>query len=1859
MKARHLLPRAALAMAMLSQLGAVSATPPRAALHVARVLPAPGSSEVPPSGLVTVIFDRPVVPLARLGSGPPAATISPPVAGQQRWLGTDTWAIIPSKGLAPATTYTLRLNPALRATDGTTLPGPRSWQFTTLRAAVAKVVPADNARYMLPRVPIDVVFNVPVVHASAQSHFSLRLSAGGAPVAGRFTWRDASTMRFIPSAPLPRGSFPRVHVSAGVLAVGGRLPGFKAFSSSFGVAPAFALSSTDPADGSTDANPSLTVQLHFTAPVDPNVAARYLRVEPALSAMHVDAGDQNTVTINGNYRPSTAYRITLRAGLPSLLGDRLPSGRTISFRTAAYQPSLQLFGSLNTYDAYRGVSIYAGLTNVSRVTFNLYRLNETDFLRISSPSFDRSTFAPSGPAMASATRNVQQPLNKAVTIAQHLTVNGQEVPPGYYVVGVDAAGVSAVQYLPLLVTRSSVTFKFGDSQVLVWVNDLRSGAPLGGLPVRIVTDKGAPVLAGRTGADGVYLGTVPRGKHLAYRYLRVIVDRLGDTAAAGGEWTNGINSYDYNLPFDPTLNHVRIYLNTDRPIYRPGQTVYFRGVVRGDDDGRYHLLPAGTSALLVGSDAQGHKIYQRYLPVNGQGIISGQMALPDGASLGGYSLQATISAETTGAYFTVAAYHKPSFQVTVRPDRGEGGQYVQGERIAVTAHADYYFGAPVPQAPVQWTVSSATTQFQPAGYDGYNFVDPELLYQQYTGPSNQQISTFNGHTDTMGGASLTVPADTQGSALPQLVTVEANVTSPTQQQVAQQSSVIVNPAAAYVGLRPQNYLAAPNTPQAVELVTVRPGGSPAPHVAVTLNLQSRSIYSVQVFDPQAGYMWQNRYKDTTIHTFTAVTDGSGHALVRVTLPKEGEYRLAASARDAQGHTARTAAYLYSMVPGGSGYIDWGIANNDRINLVADRRQYSVGQTAHILVPAPFAGMSALVTLERGTFLSRKVLTLRGNGPVLDIQITPDSVPNVYVSVVLFKGSGPGTTALPVWKMGYTTLVVNPQERALTVRVTPSTTRARPGQRLSLAIHTQDAAGHPVAAAVGVSIVDAAILALAGNGNGTLSNAFYAQRPLGITTAASMNLFVDRLDLTQGNGKKGGGAGGGGGPASVRVKFPDTAYWNPNVVTDAQGNATLNLTLPDNLTTWHIAADGSTAVSTLLGSGGSDFVATKPVLIQTALPRFLALRDQSKLGAVISNTTGKDVRVTVQGTAQLGTATQTLAAQPLIVPAHADRAVYWTYSPQTEGLLRVTLRSTASMAELSDALSVSLPVEQNSLISPEAAATAGQSSGTTVNQVVTLPGNVEPGEGDLRVTLEPSLVSGLTAAGAYLNAYTYNGVEQVTSRMGGLLALGSLSPSLKAGFRDTVIAQIARLYTLQGSDGGWGWWPESPSDPYLSAYAYEGLTFAREQGYAIDSAVMNNALNYLQGRVTAPSSDPYAPNDATLAFILYALGRAGHPDGATAATLFERERQLGPGARAVLTLALSGAFGTKDPRVHTLVGELSDAARLTSVDAHWDAGATPDWETMETSVADTAQVLRMLVNLDPHNPLIPRAVRWLMAQRGVGAAGEGPGPDGAWESTQATALALRAVAFYVLNTGGAHPSYRYAIQVNNSTLQQGTVTPATAGQPRQVAIPLDTLRKAGGRAVIRITRQALPGAGSPTAAPMYYTVRLRYYPTPGSVGAVDSGISVSRRYLTRSGRPLPTGAASGAALTVELRLVAPQDLSRVMIQDPLPAGAEAVDGTLLTSSIFAQPGNTPGSPGYSYKPPKPGQPQDLGLYVDHTELLDDRVTLFATSIPAGTYVYRYTIHLTTPGTYHVLPASAAQVYAPEVFGHTALRSFVVG
>ena len=299
------------------------------------------------------------------------------------------------------------------------------------------------------------------------------------------------------------------------------------------------------------------------------------------------------------------------------------------------------------------------------------------------------------------------------------------------------------------------------------------------------------------------------------------------------------------------------------------------------------------------------------------------------------------------------------------------------------------------------------------------------------------------------------------------------------------------------------------------------------------------------------------------------------------------------------------------------------------------------------------------------------------------------------------------------------------------------------------VRTTDAAGRPVPAQVSLALVDKAILTLADDPAGTLMNRFYAERALGVRTATTLVVNVDRLvaQLSAG-GKGGGGGGGGGGGIDLRTEFPDIAFWQAKVATNAGGEAQVAVKLPDNLTTWSMDARAVTA-NTLVGQSKTEIIATKDLLIRPVLPRFFIEGDQAELAAVIHNNTANalDVAIDLSATGlQLPAQTQSRvnvaaggtykATWPVSVKPNQDQA------GQGSGEQQVTVQMTARSTALSDGVEMTIPVHRYS--TPEVTGTSGTvAQDESRLELVRLPEGSDPTRGELAVTIEPSLAAGMT------------------------------------------------------------------------------------------------------------------------------------------------------------------------------------------------------------------------------------------------------------------------------------------------------------------------------------------------------------------------------------------------------------------------------------------------------------------------------------------------------------------------------------
>jgi hypothetical protein len=748
-------------------------------------------------------------------------------------------------------------------------------------------------------------------------------------------------------------------------------------------------------------------------------------------------------------------------------------------------------------------------------------------------------------------------------------------------------------------------------------------------------------------------------------------------------------------------------------------------------------------------------------------------------------------------------------------------------------------------------------------------------------------------------------------------------------------------------------------------------------------------------------------------------------------------------------------------------------------------------------------------------------------------------------------------------------------------------------------------------------------------------------------------------------------GGGGEEGLLRTRFADTAFWDPVVRTDENGKAQVQVQLPDNLTTWRMQARGITA-DTRVGRSEVDVLSTLDLLVRPVLPRFFVAGDQAEIATVVHNNTAKaldaKVNLSVEGLLLEGEAAQTVSI------AAGDKAkVTWPVEVLDGDEVSVRMWASAgdpsagSGQSLYDGREDTLPVYRYS--TPEVVATAGRLSEPGLRQeIVQLPRTFDPTQGDLTVQLDGSLTAATQDALAYLEHYPYECAEQTVSRFlpnvvtwQALEEMGVERSELRQKLAQMVGVALQRLYAQQHYDGGWGWWVNNDSNPYLTAYVLHGLLEAHRAGFTVDEDVMDRAAEYLRDELPSVDRIETEWRANRMAYQLYVLAEysvlppadGGDRGGASgelglAVRLFMKRHLLGRYGQATLAMAL-GLLEPDDPqRVDTLLGDLAGATggRVVSASGvHWEE-AEPDYWNMNTDTRTTAIVVWALSRLEPESELLPGAVRWLMAAR----------KEGHWESTQDTAWSLLGLVEYMRASGELQGDFSWTVYLNGEQLAQGDVSEENIDESHKLQVEIARLLVEEGNRVV-IERQA-PEAGQSGEGQLYYSAHLRYYLPADHVQALDRGILVARQYspVDRPGTYVDT-ARVGDVVKVKLTIIAPSDLYYVVVEDPLPAGFEGVDLSLKTTSVVGE------------------QPELRNItaeeqswwfrrygwgwwWFSHTEMRDEKVVLFAQYLPRGVYEYTYLIRAGVPGEFLVIPTTAYEMYFPEVFGRSDGAKFVV-
>lgn len=1829
------------------------------------VFGAPKGPTIDPSE-VTLVFNRPMRPLeiAENQAAPPVI-FKPAVPGRWNWVGTSALQFIPEgRELPRATEYTVEVPAGTRALDGSTMPKPYVLRFSTVRP---KLLSISSGKYggdaIEPEATFTLRFNQPVDDAEVARAVSVLASEAQTRIAfdvKRPDPKNEQLVEIVPRTKLPLASPVVIVADATLRGREGPLPAGEPHSESFSTYGPLQFKritcSEDTPHKRCASDDGFAIEL--TNPVKFKDLKRALKIEPAVAVRWPrwldDDDTTQSVQVWGRFVPGRTYRARLAAGsVKDVHGQPLVREMNESVAFDDYWSSAEIGVRGTLFDAASRRPIPVASVNVKDIDLVTAPLDEAAILRSDDGHPLRFADLKRLPGAKSTTIHPGAAINKpAVHPVDPADVLGGKDRRGAMMIGISyraRPGTPSARTTDstalIALTDLGISAKVSPRGSLVWVTRLSTGAPVAGATVSVARPGGAHLVDVTTDANG--FAPIPEAAFVpsASNEKAVIFARLGDDWAYH-RVNDTVESYRFGVWADLSPDHPFGMIFSDRGIYRPGDTVRLKGIFR-DEARSGTSTPAGRTVDLDVESSDGQPVTKLTIALSAFGTLSADVKIPDTGRLGSYTVHARVQGSPrgypdVGSDFEVAEYRAAEFKASVQSDHPS---YIRGDQASWTARGDYLFGAPMNGADARLEVTRSETYFSPPGLDGFTTDDgayqsgaPESSQRQY------QIQTARAKLDARGAATIAAPLTMPGQRGPEMVTCEADITDLSRQMISASTSAVVHPGEFYVALDGgADLFLKPGDPARPRVLTVDPRGVKVPGVAVTIELVQRK-WTVAKQAVGGGFRTSSSLVDHVVATCN-VTTGNDPASCALQPTGAGYYLLHATATDRRKNPVAASVGVY--VTGDVGETSWGDNDKQAVELVPDRKSYEVGQTAHVLVKSPFKTAEALVTVERGGIYTQRRMTLSGPMPTIDVPVGEDLRPNAFVSVLLVRGRTKAApekadkpdVGAPAFRIGYAPIPVNPEARRLKIALKPSKTELGPGDTVDIDLDVKDRAGKPARAEITLYAVDEGVLSLIGYKTPDPIPVFGAPRALKVTTGESRTDLAKLLNPFAALGLDKGLEGGDGGQGSARKDFKASAYFNPSLITDAAGHAHASFKLPDNLTTFRIMAVAA-AEDDRFGYAQDRVTVSRPLMARPAFPRFVRAGDTLDAGVVVTSKglprAKIDVAITAEGLTLDGEATKTID-----LDANSSAEVRFALKAPRVGLAKVRFKIKGGGAE--DTVEITRDIKVPMVL--EAVALYGDTTKASAEKLGDLSA-IRDDTGGLDVSLSSTALVGLNSGVEQLVQYPYGCTEQLVSRLVPLLPLRDLArdyhADLPKDLGPIITKAVAEIISHQRGDGGFGFWAESTSaNPWVTAYALWGLSTAKRHQIVVPERAIKDATAYLRRALPTMQKDPYT--FASAPFVLDVLAENGEPDPGFISQIYAKRAELPLFARAQLlhAMVLSKSEGEL---VEKLLAEIEGQVRLDGNTAHAVANEGDRYAVLMDSEARTsALVLRGILAARPAHALASKLAMGLLAVR----------RGGTWRNTQETAWSLLALDDYRKAQEKVEPDFTAHVFLGEAELFRAAFHGRSLENPK-THVPTAGLVAGSGAAL----SFDVEGQGR-----LFYEARLRYATRVLPPKGLDRGFfikktlrAVSAEGLEEALKIVPEKGTSsfkgGDLILADVIVVTPSPREIVVIDDPLPAGFEAVDVHLATTGArYDVDSAEDRSGGDDDDPDNRAAGRSYGSSSFLREIRDDRVLFFVDHLSAGMFRYRYLARATTNGSFVVPPTKVEEMYTPEVFGRT--------
>ncbi len=1488
---------------------------------------------------------------------------------------------------------------------------------------------------------------------------------------------------------------------------------------------------------------------------------------------------------------------------------------------------------------------------------------------------------------------------------------------GIFYLKVKIGSISAESFV--IRSNFGVLVREGDNQFIFWGQDFKTKRSVSDGVIRIMDLQDIPKELQIVSFDteGIARADINAMADIA------LVQRGADRAIVPLN-LKYMNRESYYKDFIPKGRPLRYFIFTDRPLYKPGDTVYFKAILRNDDDARYSIPSGEALVRIYRSSIDAKVVFEKKISISERGTIEGQYQIPEDSKVGNYQLSVNIDSQVGEAdywshefssgstSFGIEYFRKPEFFIDITAPVTE---LIAGDRLTFKISGTYFSGQPLIGQKVKYVVYSSdyyqydylTNRQKPILSDNYR-------YGYWTGGIVTEGNTI---LNKDGEAEVNLDTKVNFSVgLNKIFSIEVTTEGEVQSPAFSRKNILIYSGEYAIFRKDVGRNEKVNTTVDLPIILI-PYNNNFSVSEVELKAKIQRSDWIKYDDPNQKYPVYKEVRESLPDIFTK-TDSQGEANFRFTPSKTGLYTLTVEGKDSRGNLISHEFFIYVTEEGQPVYEKDKVFKD--ISISADKRKYFPNESVRFYIYSEIPDRDIFLSLERGRLDRFRVVHLDGKNTYVDIPLVNTDIPNIYANVSSFSDKSLNFDEI--------NLSVSSDSKKVVINITPNSKRFGPGETVTVDILTTDVEGKPVSGDLALWAVDKAIFELSYSRLGNIFDTFWKERFNSTSRAHSLEgiffyvpaemggCFVGGTKVLMADGKlkniedvkigdyvltrKSGydstlvkarvlktykaeesgyliingnlkvtadhivwsndawkeagsiqigdtllddkgrklkvnsiewqtekvsvynllvenyhsyfanGIWVHNDKVSARTVYKDTAYWNPSISTDSSGRAQVRFKLPDNLTTWVIAAVAATA-DTQVGQSTTEIVVTKDVIIRPILPNIFRKGDEVVVSALVQNFTQQDHTFEVGLEFDSGEVEQEEQNSALI-KSNTMQKFHWKIKPTKENE-RSKLVFSAKVKDnpsLSDIVRQEIPIRAFGFEEER-----GESGEGTKSYNIKLAVDIDKDKSKITLYLTPNILSSLQPTMKYLINYPYGCVEQTTSRFVPAI-IAKTNPDLFSDVPedknlDKIIQKSIELLTSQQQkDGGWTWWFRGRSDPFIVSYVIEYLLQAKKLGFKVEDEVLARAKRYLEEEFTFdPNTGQKIPYNKEESIAKnYGLILLGEKEKV------KRLTDLNNISPDFLSIAVMANYlnGDKNPQSNGLI-QLSSLAKTQGDVVFWEAGNKLNFGSKEAS---TALAIRALLLAGGDRDLVIKGAKYLIRHKNL-----------YWSNTFAASQAVRALAEFSNTFKQLEPNYSYIVTLDGKQISQGKVTDAKQ-VIKEIDVPISKIRPDG--STLSVVKE---GEGQ-----IYSTLLVREFHTDKNAKAVNRGFSIKKEFVNERGLGFSFGVGDIVIVKITVKGLQAEENYGV-IKDDLPAGLVPINQSFKNERF-----NQPDYYGYG------------GLVGG--EVTENGIILSLYKINAGENIYTYRARVVNAGKFIVPPVSISLMYSPEISGVSEVGSIEV-